>query len=205
MSTWAISSNSVRVNAGGARAARILAALVLFGGGHPAVLLGQLSLQEAVASAFPPPAVVERRTAFLSQDDLKEVQVLAGPDVPVTQSVVTYYVARRDGVPIGVAYFDSHRVRTLNEVLMIVVQPDDRIGRIEVLRFAEPPEYHASAPWLKQFQGKALNDELSLKGSIRMMTGASLTSNATVRAARRVLALHHQIHPLAQAGAPESR
>jgi Na+-translocating ferredoxin:NAD+ oxidoreductase RnfG subunit len=181
----------------------VAAAILLFAGAGP--LPAQLSLQEAVASAFPPPAVVERRTAFLTEDDEKAVQALAGPDAPVAQSVVTYYVARRDGAPVGVAYFDSHRVRTLNEVLMIVVQPDDRIGRIEVLRFAEPPEYHATGPWLEQFRGKALTEELSLKGSIRMMTGASLTSNATVRAARRVLALHRRIHPFAQAGARESR
>lgn len=165
----------------------------------------QLSLQEAVASVFPPPAVVERRTAFLTEEDLKAAQALAGSDAPVTQSVVTYYVAHREGAPLGVAYFDSHRVRTLNEVLMIVVLPDDRIGRIEVLRFAEPPEYHATGPWLDQFQEKRLSEDLSLKGSIRMMTGATLTSNATVRAARRVLALHQRIHPFAQAGAQESR
>jgi Na+-translocating ferredoxin:NAD+ oxidoreductase RnfG subunit len=167
-------------------------------------LQAQVSLQEAVTSAFPPPAVIERRTAFLTENDLKAVQAVAGRDAPVTQSVVTYYVARREGVPIGVAYFDSHRVRTMNEVLMIVVQPDDRIGRIEVLRFAEPPQYHASGPWLEQFREKALTDELSLKGSIRMMTGATLTSNATVRAARRVLALHQRIHPFAKAGAAGS-
>lgn len=191
MSTWAICSRP-----GG------LALLLLLATGR---LEAQLSLQEAVASAFPPPAAVERRTAFLTEEDLKAVQALAGSDAPVTQSVVTYYVAHRDGRPVGVAYFDSHRVRTLNEVLMIVVQPDDRVGRIEVLRFAEPPEYHASAPWLAQFRGKRLTEDLSLKKSIRMMTGATLTSNATVRAVRRVLALHQRIRPFAEAGAKESR
>ncbi len=195
MSTWAICSS------------RVAAVLLIAAAGRPlpAAAQAQLSLQEAVASAFPPPAVVERRTAFLSEEDLKAAQALAGPDAPVTQSVVTYYVAHREGAPLGVAYFDSHRVRTLNEVLMIVVLPDDRIGRIEVLRFAEPPEYHATGPWLEQFQAKGLNEDLSLKGSIRLMTGATLTSNATVRAARRVLALHQRIHPFAQAGARGSR
>jgi Na+-translocating ferredoxin:NAD+ oxidoreductase RnfG subunit len=173
----------------------------------PAELRAQLSLQEALKGAFPPPAVVERRTAFLSSEDLDTARAVAGRDAPVSQRVVTYYVARRDGKPVGVAYFDSHRVRTLNEVLMIVVEPrdsgtgrGDRIRTIEVLRFAEPPEYHASNAWLDQFEGKPLSSELSLKRSIANMTGATLTSNAIVRAARRVLAIHERIKPFASSG-----
>lgn len=173
----------------------------------PAELRGQLSLQEALGAAFPPPAVVERRTAFLDQEDLAAARAAAGPDAPVMQRVISYYLAKRNGKPIGVAYFDSHRVRTLNEVLMIVVEPHDsgpaggdRIRSVEVLRFAEPPEYHASDPWLDQFEGKPLSSELSLKGSIANMTGATLTSNAIVRAARRVLATHQQINPFADTG-----
>jgi Na+-translocating ferredoxin:NAD+ oxidoreductase RnfG subunit len=170
----------------------------------PAELQGQLSLQEALGAAFPPPAVVERRTAFLGQEDLAAARAAAGPDAPVTQRVISYYLAKRNGKPIGVAYFDSHRVRTLNEVVMIVVEPNDgepgrgdHIRSVEVLRFAEPPEYHASDPWLDQFEGKPLSSELSLKGSIANMTGATLTSNAIVRAARRVLATHQRINPFA--------
>ena len=192
MSIWATSSRQAALAAG-----------LLFAGGT-AELQAQLSLQEALAGAFPPPAAVERRTAFLTAQDLAAIQASAGRDAPVTQRVVTYYLARKDGKPVGVAYFDSHRVRTLNEVVMIVVEPQDggkdRIRSVEVLRFAEPPEYHASGPWLDQFKGKSLNEELSLKRSIRNMTGATLTSNAIVRATRRVLAIHERIRPFAAAG-----
>jgi len=191
MSIWATCS----------RQAALAAGLLLTGG--TAELHAQLSLQEAVAGAFPPPATVERRTAFLTAQDLDAIQVSAGRNAPVTQRVVTYYLARKDGKPVGVAYFDSHRVRTLNEVVMIVVEPQDggkdRIRSVEVLRFAEPPEYHASDPWLDQFKGKSLNQELSLKRSIANMTGATLTSNAIVRATRRVLAIHERIRPFASA------
>jgi Na+-translocating ferredoxin:NAD+ oxidoreductase RnfG subunit len=181
MSIWAICS---RLAAGAA---------LLLGAAPP--LRAQLSLQEALQAAFPPPAVVERRTAFLSPAALDSARADAGSDAPVNQSVVTYYVAARDRAPLGVAYFDSHRVRTLNEVLMIVVGPDDKVQRIEVLRFAEPPEYHPRDGWLAQFQGHTLGPDLSLKGSISAMTGATLTSNAVTRSVRRVLALHRRIHP----------
>jgi hypothetical protein len=193
MSTWVISSE--------------LRALLRFTGAllvalSPAELGAQLSLDEALRVAFPAPAVIERRTAFLTREDLQVIQRQAGRDAPVTQSVVTYYVARHDGTPAGVAYFDSHRVRTLNEVVMIVVDPSDRIRTIEVLRFAEPPEYYPSRAWLHQLRGRPLNAELSLRGSIATMTGATLTSSAIVRAARRILALHVRIRPFQTASRP---
>ena len=170
--------------------------------GSPEHLRAQISLQEALTGAFPPPAVVERKTAFLGPQDLAAIRTAAGADTPVTQRVVSYYMATRGGKPLGVAYFDSHRVRTLNEVVMIVVEPADstgsaRIRSIEVLRFAEPPEYHAGDAWLNQFKGRPLSRSLSLKESISNMTGATLTSNAIVRAARRVLATHQRIRPWA--------
>src|SRR4051794_11392072 len=189
MSIWATSSSL-----------RALAMGTALLGTAPAALRAQLTQQEALATAFPG-AQIERRTAFLSEADLQAVRAAAGPDAPVDQSVVTYYVARHDGQPVGVAYFDSHRVRTLNEVLMIVVDTAGAIRNVEVLRFAEPPEYRAPAGWLAQFGGKPLGDRLSLKGSIVAMTGATLTSNAIVRATRRVLALHQRIRPFAAAPA----
>jgi len=176
----------------------VCGAALLLGAAPP--LRAQLSLQEALQAAFPPPAVVDRRTAFLSSAALDSARADAGGDAPVDQSVVSYYLATRDGKPLGVAYFDSHRVRTLNEVLMIVVGPNDKVQRVEVLRFAEPPEYHPRDGWLAQFQGHTLAPDLSLKGSISAMTGATLTSNAVTRSVRRVLALHRRIHPFTPTG-----
>jgi FMN-binding domain len=186
MSIWGICS---RLSGSGG------AALIFLLGVAPARLHAQLSLNEALRAAFPQPARIERRTAFLTERDLAAARAQAGPDAPITQSVVTYYLARSGQRPVGVGYFDSHRVRTLNEVVLVVIVPPDRIRNIEVLRFAEPPEYRASEDWLEQFEGKGLNAELSLKGSIANMSGATLTSNAIVRAARRVLALHRTIRP----------
>jgi electron transport complex protein RnfG len=185
MSIWATCSE-LRVGVA-------LGGLLLFT--PPAPVRAQISLAEALRAAFPEPAAIERRTAFLSREDLMAARGQAGRDVPVTQSVVTYYVAREDGRPVGVAYLDSHRVRTLNEVIMLVLDPAGRVRNVEVLRFEEPPEYHASEPWLEQFRGKSLTPELSLEGSIANMTGATLTSNAIVRATRRLLALHARIRP----------
>ncbi len=165
--------------------------------GPPLRAQAALTQGEALRLAFPPPTQIERRTAFLTEEQLRRAQALVGPDVEITSRVVTYYVGSRDGVPLGVAYFDAHRVRTLNEVVMMVVSPQGRISRVDILEFQEPPEYRASSRWLEQLSGRALDDGLSLKGSVVNLTGATLTSRAMVRASRRVLALHQVIAPLA--------
>lgn len=168
----------------------------------PLAAQARLTQGGALRLAFPPPAVVERRTAFLTEEQLASAQTLAGSDVEVTSRVVTYYVGVRDGAPLGVAYFDRHRVRALNEVLMFVVSPDGRIARVDILEFQEPPDYRASPGWLGQLVGRRLDDGLSLKGSVVNLTGATLTSRAITRASRRVLALHQVIAPFAPAARP---
>ena len=160
-----------------------------------------LTQDEALRLAFPAPATVERRTAFLSDAQLDSARALAGNGVEVAQRIVTYYVGRQADSTVGAAYFDSHRVRTLNEVVMVVVTPAGAIRQIEILRFAEPPEYKATEPWLAQFDGQLLGQRLSLKGDVANLTGATLTSNAVVACARRVLALHAMVRPFAAGGA----
>lgn len=154
-----------------------------------------LTQQEALRLAFPEPLTIERHTAFLGPREIARASELAGRGVDVKEGVITYYVGLRAGVPVGAAYFDVHRVRTLPEVVMIVVARDERIARIEILKFAEPPQYLAPAGWLRQIEGKRLSEELSLRRGIVNMTGATLTSEAVTAASRRVLALHKVIDP----------
>ena len=148
-----------------------------------------LTQDQALRLAFPSPLTIERRTAYLDDKQIARARQLAGSK-EISQRVVTYYVAHDKGVPAGTAYFDSHRVRTHNEVLMIVVDREWQIERIEVLRFAEPPEYQPPEKWLEQFEGKRLSQNLSIKRDIVPITGATLTANAVAAAARRTLALH---------------
>ena len=154
-----------------------------------------LTQDEALALALPG-AATERHTAYLGEAELARARAHAGDAVEIEQSIVTYYVARRGGAPVGVAYFDAHRVRTEQEVLMIVVDRDDRVRRVETVSFREPPEYTAPERWLRLFDGRDLSPELSVRREIPNITGATLTSSAVTRAVRRVLALHRVIDPL---------
>lgn len=155
----------------------------------------QSTQDEALRLAFPAADTVERRTAYLDEEQVARVRSLAGPSVDVDAAVVTYYVGMKAGAPVGVAYFDAHRVRTEPEVLMIVVGTDGRIRRVEVVRWAEPPDYRPPDGWLNLFKRRGLDGGLSLKADVPRITGATLTSGAVTDATRRVLALHRVIAP----------
>ena len=176
-----------------------LTVLVALGWTQRAEAQATITQDEALRLAFPAPARVERRSAYLEEAQIAQARKLAGNNAEITQRVVTYYVGRHGASVKGVAYFDSHRVRTVGEVVMIVVGPANEIQRIEILRFSEPPEYKASSAWLDQFDQKTLTPALSLKRGIVNMTGATLTSVAVTSAVRRVLALHAVIQPIAKA------
>lgn len=153
-----------------------------------------LTVDEALALAFPD-CEVERRNVFLSDEQVARARELAG--VEIEGALVHPYAARCDGEDAGTAYFDTHRVRTLPETLMVVVDPEGRVRRLEILAFREPEEYIPRGIWYRQFDDQALDDELDLKREIRGVAGATLTARATTDAVRRVLALDRVIHEAA--------
>lgn len=144
-----------------------------------------LTVDEALRLAFPGSGVA-RRTAYLTKEQVRRAAELSGEEV--TSALVTYYEA-----PAGFAYFDTHRVRTLPETLMVVVDPQGKVRRIEVISFREPEEYMPRGNWYGQFQGRKLDRDLQVKRGIHPVTGATLTIRATTGAVRRVLALHQVI------------
>jgi hypothetical protein len=150
-----------------------------------------LTVDEALALAFPGCAV-EPRTVYLTESQLARARELAS--VEIRSAMVRPYLARCDGRVAGAAYFDTHRVRTLPETLMIVVDAEGSLERVEILAFREPEDYIPRDTWYDQFAGERLDRELSLKRRIRGVTGATLTARATTEAIRRVLALDRVIN-----------
>lgn len=154
-----------------------------------------LTVEEALDLAYPD-CEVARSTVFLDEDQLRQAQEAAG--VEVESGLVYPYRAdcggddggASGGNSGGTAYFDSHRVRTLPETVMVALDADGNVLRVEVLAFREPEDYIPRDVWYRQFDGEALDDELDLKRGIRGVTGATLTARATTEAVRRVLAIH---------------
>jgi Na+-translocating ferredoxin:NAD+ oxidoreductase RnfG subunit len=159
-----------------------------------------ITQDEALRLAFPDPAEVERRTAFLDEEQMRRATELAGSGVEIEEPLVTYYVGSRGDSVLGVSYFDAHTVRTLPEVLMVTVTPAGAVSRVEVLKFDEPPKYRPPDGWLGEFRGMDLSRDLSPGRGVVTITGATLTTRAVTRAVRRVLALHEIIAPVASGG-----
>jgi len=146
-----------------------------------------MTQQQALASAFPVGTKVTRQAIFLTPQQLAAAKNESGVDFK-DQLVVRY--AGANG---AYAYFDTHRVRTLAETVMIVVTPDGKVDKIDILSFDEPPDYLPKRRWIDQFRGRKLDDELSLNRAIRPISGASLSGRAIVNASRKILAIHQVI------------
>jgi len=152
-----------------------------------------MKLDEALKLAFPK-LEVKRSTRFLSKAEKARVKTLGGSSI-VSGIIYPYEAWRKDSktgekVLIATAYFETHRVRSLRETVMFVVSPEGKILRTEVLAFYEPTEYMPNKRFYAQFAGKVLDDELRVSRGVKTVTGCTLSVNASVKSARRILAIH---------------
>jgi Na+-translocating ferredoxin:NAD+ oxidoreductase RnfG subunit len=144
-----------------------------------------LTVDEALELAWPG-CQVERSTVFLTEAQMKRVLELSRVEVPT--AIIHPYRVQCDGKPAGMAFFDAHDVRAKGEVLMIAIDPEGTVRRVEVLSFDDHPDYLPRKEWYDQFDGQPLDDGLALDRTIVPTTGATLTSRSTVNAVRRSLA-----------------
>jgi len=157
--------------------------------------------EEVLHSVFPG-SEVRSEKLYLTREQVRRASEIAGGSLETR--LVARYVATRNGETIGSAYIDTHTVRTKKQSLIICIDPDGRVLRVEATAFLEPPEYLASEPFLEQYEGRALSRELHLNRRIRPIAGATLTVQAVNRAVRRILALH-RILTAERAGSAEER
>ena len=82
---------------------------------------------------------------ILTDDMVARIEKLARARVP--ERLVTFYTARRGTEVLGYAAIHAHIVRTKQETLALVFEPDGRLRKISVLAFLEPPEYRPPDRW----------------------------------------------------------
>ncbi len=140
-------------------------------------------------AALAPGGVIERCVVVLTPAAQASLQAdLHDAELPRTWFV---YIARVNGAVAAIALFDTHRVRTLRETLLVAFNADLRLRCVEVVAFAEPRSYLPSQTYYARYEGRARVD---LEGrGIDAVSGATLTSNATGRAAVRALAMGAQL------------
>ncbi len=153
-----------------------------------------VSLKEALNAAFASVSRFERETVYLSLKEVDQIQnTYRDSKLEVRSRLVIRYKAVRNGRVLGYSYVDTHHVRTLSETILVSINSDNLVQRVEVISFREPSEYLAPARWLEQFRNqKLLNSKVSGK-QIYGITGASLTARAIKKAIPRILTLHRFI------------
>ena len=167
-----------------------MVAFALVGGAVVAAPAGARVLvdrERALSQAFPG-ASIRTRTVYLDSTSVRRAEQAAGAKLATPR--VTRYEASRGDTLLGTAYLDTHRVRTMNETVMIVVAASGRVKSVETLAFAEPDDYLAPRRWLSTFEDKALTKDLRPGGVIPSLGGSTLTARAIAAAVRRTLALH---------------
>lgn len=158
---------------------------------------GVVSRREALATVFAGATIASDRV-YLSVQQAEQIARLARDEVRTR--IYARYVATRNGIVVGRAYVDTHVVRTKRESLLVSLEADGRVRRIDTTAFLEPPEYVAPEPWKRQYYEKPLGDDIAIQRAIRPIAGATLTTQAVNAAVRRVLALDQVLERYAPAG-----
>jgi hypothetical protein len=147
---------------------------------------GEITRDEALAEVYPG-AALRAEQLFLTTAQQHAVRTRTGGEA--STALVARYVASRDGQVVGYAYVDTHTVRTKKESLLISLDAEGNVLRVDVTAFHEPREYQAPQPWLRQYADRSLSDDLAINRAIRPIAGATLTARATNAAVRRALAI----------------
>jgi len=155
-------------------------------GGGGAMAQGIMTQQEALRRAFPLGESIERRTLFLNDAQVADIQRRARSKVE--SHLVVYYRASRGDTTLGYAFFETTIVRTKPATLMAVINPDSTLQRVEILSFLEPQDYLPAPRWLTLFRNRSLTDALWPRRDIHQISGATLSVNALTLAVRRMMA-----------------
>ena len=145
-----------------------------------------LTREEALSLAYPGASVAAERV-FLTAEQQKRAAAAAG--VEIASALVARYVATIDRKVAGRAYIDTHNVRTKKQTLLISLDTEGKVKRVDTTAFLEPLEYQAPPAFLNQYRDRPLTDDLRLQRAIRPIAGATLTAVAATEAVRRVLAI----------------
>lgn len=144
------------------------------------------SRESALRLAFGDADSVASRTLVLDEEQVQEIEERSRTRVP--SRVVRAYVGHRGDTVLGYAFIETHRVRSLPETVMVVVEPDGTVAGTHLLAFHEPPEYLPPERWLGQFDQRALDDRMALGRDIAGIAGSTLTAQAVTACVRRAVA-----------------
>lgn len=145
------------------------------------------SKNEALELAFGKNVQVEQLSLFPDEQQAAKIEELA--KVKLESGLFTFYVGKDQGKVLGYAAIETVTVRTKPETLLIVLTADGEVRNVTTLAFHEPPEYQPPERWFEQLYKRPLADMDFNKG-IDGISGATLSTRATVISVRKVMAIY---------------
>jgi hypothetical protein len=143
---------------------------------------------QGLARAFPAADRVERRTYVLTKAEGETLEAASNSELP--SRLVTVYEGWQEGKLLGYAHIDVDHVRARKQALMILLTPEGRIAKLEVLAFHEDTQYMVPTQILDSLMGRSFGDEILIGVDVDAISGATLTLRSTTAAARRMLAYY---------------
>lgn len=146
-----------------------------------------LTKNDALRLYFPDEKNIKRKTLFLSDDQVQDIQTRAR--AKIDSKILTYYEYTENEKLYGFAFVETQIVRTHPATYMIVINSDGSIKAVEMLAFFEPEDYLPPKNWFAQFSCKTLNDDMYIKRGVPHVAGATLSAQAVTESVRKYLTI----------------
>lgn len=144
-----------------------------------------MTQSEALKTAFGT-TMVERRTAFLAQEQIARINSLLKDKFD--SRVVSYYIDKdAAGIP-AYAFFDRFSASEHPITLMAAIKPDGTVKTIRILAFYDSEDYLPSKEWLARFEGVGLNTLSWSRTGIKNTPGALVVADTITENVRHLLA-----------------
>jgi Na+-translocating ferredoxin:NAD+ oxidoreductase RnfG subunit len=147
-----------------------------------------LTVDQALANAFPKDVQVTRKVVWITADQAAEIERRAGSPLP--RRVVQAYEGKRGEDVVGYAFVDDVIGKTEPITYMVTITPDTTVERLDLLVFRETHGYEIErSSWRDRFRGERLGNDLRVGRDIDKITGATLSCRAVTDGVRRLLAV----------------
>jgi Na+-translocating ferredoxin:NAD+ oxidoreductase RnfG subunit len=177
-------------------AAAIAAILVRPALGHAVVYLNR---EEALASLIPEARGFKQETVSLSVAERERLAALTSGKVSETE--VTFWIGEESGRVVGYATVLNVIGKEQPITFMVAVSPEGTVRGVQVMTYRESQGSEIrSKRFREQFRGKTLAAPLKLGRDVHGISGATLSSRATVAAVKKTLALVAVLYGIPESG-----
>ncbi len=171
----------------------VLAFFLLFAFHHPAYVAEKiyLSEEEAPKMVFPEADEFEIRVVESTPELREKVKGLIGKVEPsIWEKEYKTFIAKKDSKVIGYAVIVEEIGKHRPITFIVGVTPEGEAGNIAVMIYREPYGSEIRAKrFLKQYEGKTLNDPIRTREDIVNISGATLSVRAANVGVKKALAL----------------